>query len=408
MPLKSLKFKIFFFTFIALIFTFIISFKINKLVLNQQDEHLKDEVLLFIDTILPSYEANNIKIIEDFAKKFNYQITTQIPEKLEILYYRDYKDIKIKIFKNKKCIGALMYYQNRSLIVTKSSHLAFWDHYGLQLLILPIIGSILFLAFLFLCSLQRLAKINHKVLEITTGSYNFTPKKNSKDEIESLNQNLRMANDAVTKILKGRELVLRSLGHELKTPLAKMKLFLGLKKVRSEDDIKMQKYVNELQDISENILELERINSGNIILEKNNFLSETLLLEVLNSFEEEQEKVSFIIKENYVIKSDLRLLIVVLKNLIQNGLKYSSDNRVHIECFKNLLTIKNKGEALKHDINYYLEPFCRDESHYSITGHGLGLSITNEIIKILKLDLKYRYINGYHHFIINLESKELG
>ncbi|WP_158654702.1 MULTISPECIES: ATP-binding protein [unclassified Helicobacter] len=364
--------------------------------------------MLFIDTILPSYEANDIKIVEDFAKKFNYQIITQVPEKLEILYSRDYRDIKIKIFKNNNCIGALMYYQNRSLIATKSNRLGFWDHYGVQLLFLPIIGSILFLAFLFLHAISKITKINHQVLEITTGRYSFTPQKNNRDEIENLNRNLKKVNDAIIKILKGRELVLRSLGHELKTPLAKMKLFLGLKKIRDEDDIKMQKYVNELQEISENILELERINSGNIILEQNNFLSETLLLETLNSFEEEQEKVFFEIKENYLIKSDLRLLVVVLKNLIQNGLKYSDDNKVYIECSKNLLTIKNKGEALKHDITYYLEPFYRDDSHYSITGHGLGLSITSEIIKILKLGLEYKYADGYHHFIINLESKELG
>lgn len=380
--------------------------KVNRLVLDRQSEYLKDETFLFIDTIMPSYENGDMQSIQAFAEKFNYQIVPQVPEKIDVIYHKENKDIKVKIFENKRYTGALIYYHNNSLIVIKNNYLSFWDKYGLQLFILPVFLILTLLVGIFFSALNTLSKIRDGVEEVARGNHDFEIQNDRQDEIGDLVETFKKAKDIIAKILKGRELILRSLGHELKTPLAKMKLFLALKEPKNEDDIKMQKYVNELQKISENILELERINSGNLILEQNNFLSETLLLEALNGFEDEQEKIIFNIKENYLIKNDLRLLVVVIKNLIDNGLKYAADGKIYIECYKHLLTFKNKGEPLKYDISYYLEPFYRDDRHHAILGHGLGLSIISEIIKILKLSFEYKYQDGYHHFIVNLQSKE--
>ena len=322
-----------------------------------------------------------------------------------MIYQEDREGVQIRVFKNKQYIGVMLYNKDNSLIAIKNYHLPFLERHGIQLLLLPIF--IILLIFIITCFsiLHTIQKLRISIERVVKGENDPFVQSKRKDEIGELIETFSQTKETIAKVLRGRELILRSLGHELKTPLAKMKLFLGLKNNKNEDDIKMLRYVEELQKISENILEFERVNSGNVVLEQNNFLSETLIFEALKSFEEEQENIICEIKQNYLIKSDFRLLVVVVKNLIDNALKYSSDSKISISAETHLITITNKGQPLKYDFSYYLEPFYRDDKHQSILGHGLGLSIINEIIKILKLNLCYKYQEGHHHFTIDLRQR---
>lgn len=89
---------------------------------------------------------------------------------------------------------------------------------------------------------------------------------------------------------------------------------------------------------------------------------------------------------------------MALKNLVENGLKYSKDGKVYIESNSNQIIVKNQGDKLEHDISYYLEPFCRDNSHSAVSGHGLGLSIVSEILFLHHYHLEYNYKDGFHIF----------
>ena len=406
MFIKSLKLKAFIAFLIGCIFVFFTSVAGTRLVDSRQDALLKNEIFLFINTIFPSYKSHNTPTIENFADKFNYQIAKQIPDRSEMIYQEDREGVQIQVFRSKQYIGVMFYCKDNSLIAIKDYHLPFLERHGIQLLLLPIF--IILLVFIITCFsvLHAIQKLRIGVERAIKGEDDLLVQSRRKDEIGELIETFSQTKETITKVLRGRELILRSLGHELKTPLAKMKLSLGLKESKTQDDRKMLRYVEELQKISDNILEFERVNSGNVVLEQNNFLSETLIFEALRSFEEEQDNITCEIKQNHLIKSDFRLLVVVVKNLIDNALKYSSDDKISITAKAHFLTIKNKGQPLKYDFSYYLEPFYRDDKHQSILGHGLGLSIINEILKILKLSLRYKYQEGHHHFTIDLRQRD--
>jgi two-component system OmpR family sensor kinase len=53
------------------------------------------------------------------------------------------------------------------------------------------------------------------------------------------------------------------------------------------------------------------------------------------------------------------------------------------------------------DINEYYKPF-NHEYEDSSAGLGLGLYISNNIIKIHNYKLEYEYIDDYHNFVIKL------
>ena len=344
--------------------------------------------------------------MEHFIGKFKYEIANQMPDRFETIHQEERDGIQIQIFRSSRHIGVMFYCANNSLIVIKNSDLPFLEKHGIQLLLLPVFIVLLASIILFFSTLHAIQKLRISVERTIKGESDHFMQNKRKDEIGDLIETFIQTQETIAKVLRGRELILRSLGHELKTPLAKMKLSLGLKESKTQDDRKMLRYVEELQKISDNILEFERVNSGNVILEQNNFLSETLIFEALRSFEEEQDNITCEIKQNHLIKSDFRLLVVVVKNLIDNALKYSSDDKISITAKAHFLTIKNKGQPLKYDFSYYLEPFYRDDKHQSILGHGLGLSIINEILKILKLSLRYKYQEGHHHFTIDLRQRD--
>ncbi|MCE3037550.1 HAMP domain-containing histidine kinase [Helicobacter sp. faydin-H20] len=402
MSLNSLRFKFILAFSIAIFFVFILWYQIERLVDERQNERLKNEVFVFVQTILPNYTAGNWVGVDHIIKKFGYQIVKDIPKDTKELYFKDDGILKIFIFKNTEYAGFLLQYFDDSFVAIKKIEFNFWEEYRLQVLLLPIVFVLVVLQIILYTILNPLNHVARVLRDFTIeGKYDFKIQTKRKDEIGDLIRLFLKAQLFVSRTLKSRELILRSLGHELRTPLAKMKLILALKEEISPDDMKLQKNIQELQKISDNILEFERLHSGNIVLENKEFFSENLLLEALSGFEDEESRIFIELKEDFLICSDLRLLAVVIKNLVENALKYSDDGMVFVSVEHKTICIKNLGEPLQYDISYYLEPFYRDNSHQTINGNGLGLSIVDEITKILKVKLKYQYTEKYHHFLID-------
>lgn len=108
-------------------------------------------------------------------------------------------------------------------------------------------------------------------------------------------------------------------------------------------------------------------------------------------------------KADLKINADFELFSIALKNLIDNAIRYSVEEEPKIIIEKNCIKIINKGEKLTKDIEEYYKPFNHDYET-ATSGLGLGLYISNNIIKIHNYKLEYRYIDGYHHFYIIINS----
>ena len=402
MPIKSLRFRFIGLFIIALIFILILWMQISNLAKENKNERLKNETLVFVQTLLPSYAMGNINAIEEFLKQFRYTTIDSLPKDAKILYKREDKIISISIFETHKYVGFYLRYFDDIIIAKHSISYDFWDKYKNYILLLPIIFILLIFQATLFSLLNPLSRITKAISEFARGNYNFELQSKREDELGELTRSFSASQRTIARMLKSRELILRSLGHEIKTPIAKMKL--ALKSPDAAEQKKIEKYVNDLQKISENILEFERINSGNIVIGYKHFFIETLILEALSGFEDESHKIQIQILDNENIYSDLQLLSVALRNLVDNALKYSQDGKISIIAQEHTIKVINKGKPLGHDFSYYLEPFYRDETHRAITGYGLGLSIIHEILKVLSLKLSYQYDEGNHCFSIHLKT----
>jgi len=100
------------------------------------------------------------------------------------------------------------------------------------------------------------------------------------------------------------------------------------------------------------------------------------------------------------LQADFELLSLAIKNLLDNGIKYSQTKRVHILIDHDTVVISNHGEGLSEPLEHYFAPF-----HTSRGGLGLGLYIVKSILDLHKMDLSYQYTKGENRFTIRTSPR---
>lgn len=199
------------------------------------------------------------------------------------------------------------------------------------------------------------------------------------------------------ELTDSRSLFLQNIMHELKTPINKGKLITDTLKDSKRKDI-LQRNFYRLEYLLGEISKIEELTSGKIKLKRNDFIVEELLNQAIDILS--LDKTKFDIKLiDKIINVDFELFSIALKNLIDNSIKYNTKGKAQIEVTKKSIIIRNKGLSLKNDIFEYYKPFNREYETVK-GGLGLGLYISNNIIKLHGFKLQYEYINGYHSFKI--------
>ena len=189
--------------------------------------------------------------------------------------------------------------------------------------------------------------------------------------------------------------------HELKTPIFVIKGYIDMlndwgkndKEVLDEGLIVLKKEIQNMQELTEKLLFLAK--SKNLIAEKNNINLDNILKEVIDnlSFAYPKQKINYISSEIF-IDSDIALLKLLFKNLIENAIKYGKDNPINIELKKEKkvkLIIEDFGVGISEKaLPHIFERFYREDEarNREIKSYGLGLSIVKEIIALLNIDIQ--------------------
>ncbi len=100
---------------------------------------------------------------------------------------------------------------------------------------------------------------------------------------------------------------------------------------------------------------------------------------------------------SYKIEANYRLYTTAVKNMIDNGMKYSTDSKVKIVMLNDELCFDTLGECIKHPLQYYIEPFTKENP--SKNSFGLGLYLVDSILKAHNQVLAHEYKDGVNRFI---------
>ena len=258
---------------------------------------------------------------------------------------------------------------------------------------------VLFLIFLYILKLLSPIKtITKQLKNFANGDLSSRINIKSNDEIGILANTFNKMASNLENLIQTREELLRDIGHELRTPIAKGKFAIEKIDDFSQKEL-LKKIFKDLEVLTNELIELEKLNSTKLNITK--FSAETLIIESLGKlYLDDESKIEINIDENFKINADLYYLSIVIKNLIDNALKYASSFPILISVEKNEISILNNGAKLSKDFEYYLKPFTQELSQRD--GFGLGLSIVKKIIDRHNFKLEYSHKNEMNIFKIIL------
>ncbi|MCT7560366.1 ArsS family sensor histidine kinase [Aliarcobacter butzleri] len=391
--------KISFLFVISLILMTIIGLWVDNINSKKMDNLIKDKYLKVIEEVFRNIEnknhinylfhKNNLKIMKDFKIS-----------NAKIIYEQNYTFGNITIFKKHfedEFIIKINYLDEEYILKTPDEQ-NLNDKIILNFLVFLDIFA-LFLIFLYLLKLlSPLKTITKEIKNFANGDLSTRININSKDEIGTLAKTFNSMASSLENSIKTKEELLRDIGHELRTPIAKGKFAIEKIDDFSQKEL-LKKIFSDLESLTNELIELEKLNLAKLNI--TTFSAETLVLESLGKlYLEDESKIQIDINEDFKINADLYYLSIAFKNLIDNALKYTISFPIIIKVDKNQISISNKGKQLSKEFEYYLKPFTQELSQRD--GFGLGLSIVKKILDRHNFQLLYSYENDYNIFKIVL------
>lgn len=229
-------------------------------------------------------------------------------------------------------------------------------------------------------------------------------------------QRIKETEASLKKALQSRDEFLSICSHELKTPLTTLKMLIqitnhikernGPEEAFSQES--MEKFLNQadrsvdrIVRLVNDMLDVSRVSSGKLSLNLEQVLLDQLIYDVVERLSTMMNfsgcDINIHATRNVIGLWDKFRLEQVLTNFLTNAAKYAPNAPVNItlavEGHNAVLKVQDHGKGIpEEDQKRIFERFVRSVNSTSVSGLGLGLYISKEIIEL-------------HHGKISVESK---
>ncbi|MGB3166343.1 MAG: ATP-binding protein [Alteraurantiacibacter sp.] len=185
----------------------------------------------------------------------------------------------------------------------------------------------------------------------------------------------------IAALLDEKDVMLGAIGHDLKTPLAALRV-----RIESvEDEAERARMAAGIEDITrtlDDILSLARVGRPSDPLERTDLAA--LIAGVVEEYEDMGEPVVFGPSERVALPVRETWLRRAMRNLVDNALRYGGDARVSLATDGDtaMIRIADSGPGIPEDrLEAMLEPFARGEGsrNRATGGAGLGLTLARAI-----------------------------
>ena len=283
-----------------------------------------------------------------------------------------------------------------SSILIKDEELKSYRPWNLLYSYATIVFVIFMSFFLILQKLRPLILLRRKIAQYGDGDLSISFKVKGSDEIALVSNELEATKEKINTILDSRTLFLRNLMHELKTPIAKGTIATQM----LSSDKQRNRFTSIFSRLESLVTEFALIEEVTSIDDKKNF-KEYRLVDVIDEAIDmamiDEASICIDIPAGKMIKVDYKMYATAIKNMIDNGIKYSPDKKIKILMLNGELLFESKGECISHPLRYYIEPFTTVNP--SKNSFGLGLYLVDSILKAHEQVLAHQYVNGVNRFI---------
>jgi signal transduction histidine kinase len=311
------------------------------------------------------------------------------------------------IKQNGKIIGAMFFIKIAYQLT--SSLKGFYIVLGVSM-ILSLISIIIPLYIFIKRMIKPLDNMTSATIDMAKGKFSTRIEQYKEDEIGELTSAFNYLaskleeNDEQAKLLEQtRRDYIANISHELKTPVASIR---AIGETLNDDifleRIDRKKYYSmilresmRLELLIEDMLELSRLQSGNVALEKSFVSIEEIIHEVVDEFEVRADDLdinfnaSNNLKDIPMLVTNKNRIIQVLVILLDNAFKFTeAEGNVNIEVEEEeefvRVSVCDNGHGIdKSDMPFIFDRFYKVDKAHSSIGTGIGLSIAYEIMKHL-------------------------
>ena len=238
----------------------------------------------------------------------------------------------------------------------------------------------------------------------------------SKIRAEAENQELRQANMQLLELNEMKDKFLYITNHEIRTPLTIIKGYIDvLKNLVQNPDEELSETMEILDETTEELNELvdrmhllEALEHGKIMA-KNELVDLKIVLtkvyrEVAKLFKQRQIELKVVVdKKPLFIRGDYRQIQLVMRELLQNALKFTPDRgnvmvRLELRNDKVYYSVKDSGIGIPFDKQkvifdrfYEIQEVVNHKTskdEFMGGGLGIGLSMVKEIINTMNGDIE--------------------
>jgi signal transduction histidine kinase len=255
------------------------------------------------------------------------------------------------------------------------------------LIMILIMTSVILLSLYFVIRklLSPVKKLVKVVEDIGAGNFDVELNTKRRDEFGDLARSIDSMKNNLKELINSKEQLLIDVSHELRTPLTRVKLGLAL----NSPPEKINEDIKEIEFLISSLLEGYK---NDIALLKENFYISDLVETIKEENEIYKDRVEVInhTDKNYSICADIQKVIIILRNLIQNSIKYSepgSKIKVTINSKPPFteFTVEDSGIGIdESEKEKIFEPFYRSDLSRSkkTGGYGLGLYIVKRYVAL--------------------------
>ena len=412
--------------------TFIITLSMFLFLFNSQVDEEIEELNEISEIVIEKLELTDMDGIR--AQYENYRFPDKDDISLLVIengikkdLTNDFKDEAIQNNTWKMRANGFTYYKtilknNREYIMGRNFH--FHEFYKIILaflaIFLLIIASVCVISYLIAKNVTNpLSNIIAQSKELNNRNIEAKLTKSKDDEIGEL---VDVINETFSKrenLIKSQKKFSSDISHELKTPISIIKGYLDILKWGKTDEKLLDEglgnidiEIKNIEQIINNLFLSSQLEQIRIIKEKIELTS--LAQKIKRDYEviyPEQE--IFVISEGdtYIV-GDNNLVSEAIRGLVDNWIKYSSNNKIEliIEKRKNnaVMIVRDYGVGIEEQEKekIFERYYKRDRENQRVPGMGLGLSIIKEIVDLHNAKIELVNRNNGLDVILIFEKEE--
>src|SRR5690349_6282297 len=276
----------------------------------------------------------------------------------------------------------------------------------LRLLVILVIGGVFcfWLSRYLTTPILKLRTTTNELAEGNLGARVANRLTKRRDEVGQLGRDFNVMAERLESMVKAQQRLLGDISHELRSPLARLGVALGLARQRSGTEAngaldRIERESDNLNEMISQLLELTRLESGTDGRKRTNVDLANLVRDVAEDADYEarstNRSVQVVWTEKCSITGVEELLRSAVENVVRNAVRFTPEGTAVEVALKRqngssdnfaVISVRDRGKGVPEEaLHRIFQPFYRTEDardRQSGGGTGLGLAITERAVRM--------------------------